>query len=101
MPNATHSSSPRAAALASIFALSLLAAASTPARAQVQDQAGFFGADAISRANQTIDRIKRDNGKDVRIETYPSIPSNLQADFNRQGKDQFYEQWAQQRGQQL
>src|SRR6478672_2844564 len=99
-----NSSTPRpfrAPSLAALIAVAMTAMATTAVRAQVQDEAGFFSADAVSRANQTIDRIKRDQGKDVRIETYPSIPSNLQSDFQRLGKDQFFEQWAQQRGQQL
>jgi len=93
----------RRPAPALILTLFVAAAAltSTPAWAQVQDQAGFFSADAVTRATQTIDRIKREHGKDLRFETYPGVPSNLQSDFQRLGKEQFYEQWAQDRGKAL
>jgi uncharacterized protein len=97
-----HPTFPRPrASLAALLALLFAAAATPSARAQVQDEAGFFSSDAVTRATQTIDRIKREHGKDLRIETYASIPSNLQADFQRLGKDPFYEQWAQQRGKTL
>ena len=84
-----------------LLALCLTLLMASSAVAQVQDDAGFFSADAVSKANQTIDRIKREHGKDLRIETYRQIPSNLQSDFQRLGKNAFYEQWAQQRGQAL
>src|SRR5687767_9269436 len=75
-----------------VLALTTLAAPQA-ASAQVRDEGRFFTPEAVSRANQTIDRIKRERGKSVVVETYDAIPQNLQGDFRRLGKDPFYVQW--------
>src|SRR5688572_8855575 len=76
-----------------LLTLSLTAALPSTVDAQVRDDGGFFSAEAVSRANQTIDRIKREHNKGLVIETYPNIPPNLRDEFQRMNKDQFYGSW--------
>jgi hypothetical protein len=84
-----------------IILVPLLLLAGAPfALAEVRDNAGFFSKDAVRQANFDLKEIKRQHGKDLLIETYPSIPSNLQPQFNKLGEDAFYEQWARQSAQQ-
>jgi len=65
----------------------------TPAGAQVRDDGKFFSADAISRANDMISRINREYGKGLIVETYERIPTDLQDEFQRYGKNSFYGRW--------
>src|SRR5438034_7623536 len=44
---------------------------------RVEDDAGFFSADAVTKANATIKQIKQDHNIDVMIETFAQIPSEL------------------------
>jgi uncharacterized membrane protein YgcG len=67
------------------------------APAEVVDQAGFFSPDAVARANQQLAEIRREFGRDLRIETYPSIPQELRGQFDPNHKPEFFTQWAYQR----
>jgi hypothetical protein len=42
--------------------------------AGIQDAAGFFSKDAIATAEQQIAEIHKKFGKDLRVETYATIP---------------------------
>jgi uncharacterized membrane protein YgcG len=81
-----------------IALLLLLAQAPRAAAATsgVRDEAKFFSPDAISRAEGTLRQISQKHQKDVLVETFPSIPQDLQAKFQQEGKAQFFEGWANQ-----
>jgi uncharacterized membrane protein YgcG len=78
-----------------IAPLLLLAGAShaLAASSGVRDEARFFSPDAVDQANQIIQQIDERHGKDLLIETFPQIPSDMKSQFDQQGKDQFFEQW--------
>jgi uncharacterized membrane protein YgcG len=71
----------------------LLAVQAKAASPAVYDNAGFFSPDAVAQANQTIADIKKSTGKDVMVETYSSIPADMQATYNSADKNAFFEQW--------
>jgi uncharacterized membrane protein YgcG len=84
------------AALVWLLAL-LPASAATP---EVKDAAGFFSADAVQKANALVQAIKKQSGKDVVIETFPSVPAERAADvkgMDRAARNRFFEDWAKQR----
>ena len=64
------------------------------APAEVVDEAGFFSPETVARANQDLAQIREQYSRDLRIETFPSIPSQLQSRFNPNQKAQFFSQWA-------
>jgi len=80
----------------------LLLTAATPARAAsngIRDDAHFFSAGAISQAQQTIDQIERKHGKDLLVETLPTVPEEKKAQLEQAGNDQrakesVFSQWA-------
>ena len=74
-------------------ALALLLLASA-ASAQVRDDARFFNAQTVARANDTIDRVRQQYRKTVVVETYDAVPGNLQGNLQQLGRDRFYAQWA-------
>jgi len=65
---------------------------------RVEDNAGFFSADAVSKANEIIAEAKRQSGRDLYVETVPSIPADKQANFNPEQRGQFFANWADERG---
>ena len=69
-------------------------AAAGPASAAVNDEAGLFSADAIKRADQTIQKIQREYGTGLTVDTVPRIPANLEGKFKQLGKDEFFRDWA-------
>ena len=71
----------------------------TPATAEheaaaVNDQGKFFAAEAVRKADQTIQEIYREYREDLMINTVAAVPPELQQQYERQGKQQFFEQWA-------
>src|SRR4051812_31067271 len=66
----------------------------------IVDEGQFFSADTIAKADQQIADIKRQFGKDLRVETYPQIPPDLAGQYSADRKDAFYVQWAQRQGRQ-
>ncbi len=67
------------------------------AAARVNDQAGFFSADAIRKANEATAAIARDFGKELAIETLSAVPAEQEERFRTLGKDRFFEEWSRQR----
>ncbi len=71
-----------------------------PVRGQtsgVKDEAGFFSADAVARANAAIKELKNGYHKDLLVETFKSVPADRQARFqglNATGKSKFLADWA-------
>src|SRR5437899_3132235 len=76
---------------ASLLAVCLPALAREPG---VSDRGEFFSADAVHEADQTLARIKRDFGKELVVETFPSIPEQLRGKETSEGKESFYRDWA-------
>src|SRR5437762_7598634 len=68
---------------------------------QVRDDGGFFSPQAVQQADDVIRPIKSAQGKDLMIETYPSIPPEMQSGYSADRKDQFFQQWAEKRGEDL
>lgn len=67
------------------------------AQPEIRDQAGFFSADAIRRANRGLEEIKRRHGKDLVIETYPAPPSEVAARLAQEPRERVYADWVQRR----
>jgi uncharacterized membrane protein YgcG len=69
------------------------------AKAEVVDNAGFFSADAVSQANQKLAEIDQKYGKQMRVETFGTIPDDLRGQYSDANKRAFFEKWARQRAQ--
>lgn len=63
----------------------------------VKDEAHFFSADAVSQAEQLIQKINARHHRDVMIETVPEVPQDMQGQLQSQGKDEFFKQWSEKR----
>lgn len=81
------------------FSLILLLCPSS--QADVRDGGGFFSPDAIRQANTKIGEINKSFGKDLVIETHPSVPGELQPQLQQLGQKDFYTQWLTGRAEQL
>lgn len=62
----------------------------------IKDEAKFFSAVAIEKANKKVRDIYRASHRDVVVETFLAIPADLQAKY-KEDKQRFYIQWAQNR----
>jgi uncharacterized membrane protein YgcG len=84
------------AAVALLSWLACAAAFSAAAEAPgVNDEAQFFSAEAVAQANQKIQKIAADYPKNnLRIETVPAVPAELQGKFKELGPDKFFSFWA-------
>ena len=78
------------------LALLMLFALAGAARADVVDKAGFFSQDAVQQANQTLNQLRRDTGKELLIETIATAPNTVDRDRLSQSFEQFAAQKAQQ-----
>ena len=75
------------------------AAAANVAASGVHDAAGFFTADAITKANEIISAIKRDDKKELLIETFLQAPAGKEQEAkDPDTKADFFKEWADQRG---
>jgi uncharacterized membrane protein len=72
-----------------------LAPAATP---EVRDEAGFFKPETIAEANKTISDIKRDDKKDLLVETFLHVPEGKEKEArDSAAQARFFTQWADQR----
>jgi uncharacterized protein len=78
------------ALLAAVLAVAP-AAAATP---EVRDDAGFFSASAIHKANEIIRDIEQRDHKDLLIETFKSPPDDKVKLMERAERDRFFNTWA-------
>jgi hypothetical protein len=81
--------------------VALLAAAPAVAvTPRVKDEARFFSADTVQKADRVIREIKDGSGKDLLIETFPTVPDD-HADkvkhMDRSERERFFEEWARER----
>lgn len=80
--------------LVASFGLLMLSAASARA-GTIVDNAHIFSPTAIASAQRTIDQIEAQHHKDLNIETFASVPAAQRDALQTQGKEQFFDQWAQ------
>jgi uncharacterized membrane protein YgcG len=86
---------------AAMFAFVAAQPAAMAAKAQVVDEAAFFSPDAVNAANQTLADVEQKTGKQMRVETYAQIPQELRGSYTHERRNQFFTQWAEQRGKEL
>jgi len=81
-----------------LVVVSLVVLGSTPgalaARPEVRDQAGFFSAEAVQKANRDLEEIRRQSGKELVIETYAQPPAEVAARLAKEARDRVYAEWA-------
>jgi len=65
----------------SLFSIAALLALLVPAasRADVRDNAGIFGKQAVEDANHDMKRMEKNHGKQFVVETFASIPDDKKA----------------------
>jgi uncharacterized membrane protein YgcG len=71
-----------------------LAAEATAAAPEVKDEAKFFSADAVTKANTALKEIKEQTARDLLIETFSEIPEGRKKDYSPEKKDEFFSKWA-------
>jgi uncharacterized membrane protein YgcG len=69
--------------------------------AGMQDAAGFFSQETIAVAEQQIATIHQDFGKDLRVETYASLPPDRADQYAPEKRTEFFATWAYQRAKAL
>lgn len=71
-----------------------LAETAGAAAPEVKDEAKFFSAEAVTKANTALKDIKEQTARDLLIETFPEIPEGRKKDYNPEKKDEFFTKWA-------
>jgi hypothetical protein len=71
------------------------------ALAEVKDETGMFSSSAISQADQATRQMKQKYGKEMLVEVFPEIPSDLRSQYSADRKDQFFAAWMTRRAQEL
>jgi uncharacterized membrane protein YgcG len=64
---------------------------------QIKDEAKFFSADAVKKADKQIRDIERKYGKDLLIETLPAVPGDQAAKVKAMAteeREKFFHNWA-------
>ncbi len=64
---------------------------------KIKDEAKFFSADAIKKANKQIREIERKYGKDLLVETLPAVPGDQAAKvkaMSAEEREKFFHNWA-------
>jgi uncharacterized membrane protein YgcG len=83
-----------------VWAVAVVLVANSMAQATgagIQDAAGFFSKEAITTAEQQIATIHKKFGKDLRVETYASIPTDRAGQYTPEKRTEFFAIWAYQR----
>src|SRR5438132_967208 len=91
---------PSRALAPTLLAVCLTAAAAAPLRAAVVDEAGYFSAEAVRRADEDIQEVRRQTGKDLVIETVKGVPEDQARavrSLSKTGRDEFFTRWAEER----
>ena len=65
---------------------------------KVNDRAEFFSKSAVEQATRKIQDIHRLWKVEVVVETFPSIPDDLKAQYKPTEKKKFFRHWAETRG---
>jgi uncharacterized membrane protein YgcG len=69
--------------------------------AQVNDTANFFSPGAVQQANAALERMNKELDKELLIETFPTIPEEMRAQYDPARKDQFFDRWLRARREKL
>jgi uncharacterized membrane protein YgcG len=88
-------------ALAAMLFLSPAAAPAATSKAEVVDNASFFSPDAVTTANEKLASVEQKYSRQLRVETYPEIPSDLKGQYSEATKREFFQKWTRQRAQQV
>jgi uncharacterized protein len=79
----------------------LVAGPAIPAHsAEITDDAGFFSRKALDKANSELASLRREYGKDVRIESFDVVPGGKideVAKMDRTERGRFFDKWARDR----
>lgn len=65
---------------------------------EVRDNAGLFSPAAVQQADAAIQKIRRELLKDLLIETFPAVPENKKADYER-NREEFFTSFVRERAQ--
>jgi len=68
-------------------------------KAEVVDNASFFSPDAVKTANDKLAATEQKFNRQLRVETYPEIPSERKGQYDEANKREFFQKWARQRAQ--
>lgn len=63
----------------------------------LRDDANFFGADAAQKANKELRELSKKVGKDIVVETFPSVPGEQKekvAAMSKEERNAFFQKWA-------
>lgn len=60
---------------------------------QVRDDEGFFRPGFVKLADEVLDDIHARTGKDLMVETFPTIPDEMKESARQQDKQGFYDHW--------
>lgn len=96
-PRNSHASLRRGGRLAVLAVLAGWLAAAGPAGAvspEVKDQANFFSADAVKRANEVIKEIRQRHKKDLLVETHLKPPEGREPGADAKARERFFTDWA-------
>ena len=64
------------------------------AGAQVHDNAGLFSPEAVADANRLMSELRDKHRHEFLVETYKSVPADLQSKLEQRGKEKFFGDWA-------
>src|ERR1700733_4375124 len=94
---------PRAARCIGMAGVLLMAgwAAAALLVSEVKDDGGFFKPETIKKANKGIKDIKDQHKTDLVIETSKGFPPERKDDFEKLGKERFFEEWGRERAKAL
>jgi uncharacterized membrane protein YgcG len=68
---------------------------------RVRDDGRVFGEEAVGRAEGVIRDVKERFGKDVVVETYPAVPEAMKGEYDRLGREKFFDAWLGRRAREL
>ncbi len=81
-----------------ICASLLFAAAARAVGPEVRDSAGLFSPAAVQQADAAIQKIQKELGKELLIETFAGVPENRKADYSR-SREEFFTSFVRERAQ--
>ena len=67
---------------------------------EIKDEGKFFSADAVKKANDIVREISRQSGRDLLVETFPTVPADQVEKVKAMSMDErsrYYRQWAEER----
>jgi len=67
------------------------------ALAEVKDETGMFSSSALQQADQATRQFKQKYGKEMLVEVFAEIPSDLRPQYSADRKDQFFANWIKRR----